>query len=180
MIRRLARAAVGVGVGTGLAVAPVTAYAADVDGPTTADPTAVVTTFDLGWQSTGKSTGTASHDASQDATAGDDDTSGVRPTATDVDTATPVARDDGLALEEPSKHTRTPDTRAPHDLVADADHVVVHRGDTLWNIAARTLHDGASDADVLRAVVQWHDANRDVIGPDPDVIRPGQVLRAPS
>jgi len=60
------------------------------------------------------------------------------------------------------------------------ERVVVQRGDTLWGIAATALGAHASDADVLREVVRWHDANRHVIGHDPDVILPGQVLRAPA
>jgi len=58
-------------------------------------------------------------------------------------------------------------------------HVVVHRGDSLWAIAARHLGRDASDAEIAQAWPAWFDANRDVIGDDPDVLRPGQVLRPP-
>jgi nucleoid-associated protein YgaU len=61
---------------------------------------------------------------------------------------------------------------------ADAD-VVVHRGDTLWGIVRRHLGPGASDAEVAAAWPAWHRANRAVIGADPDLILPGQVLRKP-
>lgn len=57
--------------------------------------------------------------------------------------------------------------------------VVVRRGDSLWGIAARHLGEGASDAEVAAQWPRWYAANRDVVGPDPDVLRPGQVLRAP-
>lgn len=57
-----------------------------------------------------------------------------------------------------------------------AAHVVVRAGDSLWSIAARDLGGHARD----RAVTaRWHRVyatNRAVIGPDPDLIRPGQVL----
>lgn len=46
--------------------------------------------------------------------------------------------------------------------------VVVHPGDTLWDLAGQSP--------------EWHriyDLNRDVIGPDPDLILPGQALRLP-
>jgi nucleoid-associated protein YgaU len=56
---------------------------------------------------------------------------------------------------------------------------VVQRGDTLWTIAARHLGPGASDAEIAQAWPAWFDANRGVIGDDPDLILPGQVLRAP-
>ncbi len=57
--------------------------------------------------------------------------------------------------------------------------VVVHRGDSLWSIAARHLGGGASDAEVAREWPRWYDTNRDVVGPDPDLLLPGQVLHAP-
>lgn len=57
--------------------------------------------------------------------------------------------------------------------------VVVHRGDTLWGIVARHLGPQASDAEVARAWPQWYAANRRVIGDDPDLVKPGQVLHAP-
>lgn len=57
--------------------------------------------------------------------------------------------------------------------------VVVHRGDTLWGIVHRHLGLDASDAEVAAMWPHWYAANRAVIGPDPDVLLPGQVLRAP-
>jgi hypothetical protein len=58
--------------------------------------------------------------------------------------------------------------------------VVVHRGDTLWAIAARHLGDRATDQDVAEAWPRWYAANRAVIGDDPDLILPGQQLTAPT
>jgi resuscitation-promoting factor RpfA len=60
------------------------------------------------------------------------------------------------------------------------DGYVVRRGDTLWDIAARHLGPGASAVDISRAWPAWYDANRVVIGPDPSVIRPGELLVPPS
>jgi len=51
--------------------------------------------------------------------------------------------------------------------------VEVAPGDTLWDIAARRLGAGASWPAIYAL-------NRDVIGPDPGVIRPGQRLVLPS
>ena len=70
-------------------------------------------------------------------------------------------------------------SRAPADTVDTRPDVVVQRGDTLWTIAARHLGPGASDAEIAQAWPAWFDANRGVIGDDPDLILPGQVLRAP-
>jgi nucleoid-associated protein YgaU len=58
--------------------------------------------------------------------------------------------------------------------------VVVRRGDTLWAIARAGLGSQADVASTARAVGRWHRANRDVIGPDPDLIQPGQRLASPS
>ena len=66
---------------------------------------------------------------------------------------------------------------------AAGEHVVV-RGDCLWDIAETWLagQDPAAavtDADVARAVHAWWQANTDVLGTDPDLLLPGQVLRPP-
>ena len=58
--------------------------------------------------------------------------------------------------------------------------VVVHRGDSLWLLAARHLGEGATDAEIAAEWPRWYAANRQVIGPDPDLLLPGQVLRAPT
>jgi hypothetical protein len=77
-------------------------------------------------------------------------------------------------------------TAAVPDWPAGSDvtgaHVVV-RGDCLWHIAAGRLLDQlgrpASNGEVATAVQAWWTANADVIGPDPDLLLPGQVLRPP-
>lgn len=56
---------------------------------------------------------------------------------------------------------------------------VVKRGDTLWDIAKSQLPDGASSAQINHEWHRWYEANRQVIGEDPDLILPGQVLQAP-
>jgi len=78
-------------------------------------------------------------------------------------------------------------TNAPVHLVASplrtsrpADEVVVHRGDTLWAIAARRLGPHASAAEIAAEWPRWFAANRHVVGGDPDLIRPGQRLRVPA
>lgn len=62
----------------------------------------------------------------------------------------------------------------------DADRgAVVRPGDCLWLIAARRLGPGADPSDVAAAWPRWYAANRDRIGADPALIRPGQRLIAP-
>jgi nucleoid-associated protein YgaU len=54
----------------------------------------------------------------------------------------------------------------------------VERGDTLWDIAAQVL--ATSDrARIARYWPELHRANRDVIGANPSLIFPGQILRLP-
>jgi hypothetical protein len=59
------------------------------------------------------------------------------------------------------------------------DVVVVRRGDCLWNLVARQLGPGASDAEIAAQWPRWYAANRATIGPDPDLLHPGQRLRPP-
>jgi nucleoid-associated protein YgaU len=67
----------------------------------------------------------------------------------------------------------------PH--AVPGEHVVV-RGECLWDIAAEWLErrsPGATAAEVAGASREWWQANAAVIGPDPDLLLPGQVLRPP-
>jgi nucleoid-associated protein YgaU len=76
----------------------------------------------------------------------------------------------------------------PGDPVPDAAdrssvaHVVVP-GDCLWHIASARLRDThgtpPADGEVATAVEAWWAVNRSVIGADPDLLLPGQVLKPP-
>lgn len=63
---------------------------------------------------------------------------------------------------------------------ADGSFVVVHRGDTLWSIAARQLDPMATASDIDAECHRWFAANREVIGKDPNLVLPGQRLSPPS
>lgn len=56
--------------------------------------------------------------------------------------------------------------------------VVVREGESLWRLAAARLP-GAEDSAVQAAVAATYRANRHLIGPDPDLIQPGQRLVLP-
>jgi nucleoid-associated protein YgaU len=58
--------------------------------------------------------------------------------------------------------------------------VTVLAGDTLWDIAATAMGPGASDMDIAMQWPRWYEANRAVIGQDPDVLLPGQILQPPA
>lgn len=57
--------------------------------------------------------------------------------------------------------------------------VTVRAGDSLWSLSAARLGPLASDVDIARDWPALHQANRDVIGENPHLLRPGQVLRLP-
>lgn len=58
--------------------------------------------------------------------------------------------------------------------------VTVRSGDTLWALAARSLGSAATDAQIAHEWPRWHDANRDLLGDDPHLIRPGDILTVPT
>jgi hypothetical protein len=58
--------------------------------------------------------------------------------------------------------------------------VTVGTGDTLWDIAAKDLGKLATDAEIAAHWPKWYSTNKEVIGPDPAVLLPGQVLLAPA
>ena len=83
-----------------------------------------------------------------------------------------------------------PTTTGPQDPAPDwpaatatADTHVVVRGDCLWHIASDRLltqHGRMpTDGEVAAASQAWWQANAEVIGPDPDLLLPGQVLSPP-
>ena len=83
----------------------------------------------------------------------------------------------GRTSTTPRADDRDPLIRQVRD-VEDANYTV-RRGDCLWHIAERHLGPGASSAEITAEWHRWYQANRDVIGPDPDLILVGQVLRVP-
>jgi hypothetical protein len=60
-----------------------------------------------------------------------------------------------------------------------AQTVEVRPGDSLWSVTARHLGPGATEIQIAEAWPKWFEANRAVIGDNPDVIRPGQLLSPP-
>ena len=96
----------------------------------------------------------------------------------------------GATAPDPAGDTRVTGLRLPDRPVgaipsppggSDATSAVVRvrRGDTLWDIAASRLPAGADDAARAAACERWYAANRSAIGPDPDLLLPGTLLRSP-
>jgi len=88
-------------------------------------------------------------------------------TASTTGGTVPIARGTTSATEEQVRPARP------------ADVVVVRPGDSLWSIAVDLLPSSASDARVRRTSAALYDANRDHLGPDPDLIHPGDRLTVP-
>ncbi|MBD8044196.1 hypothetical protein H9638_10300 [Arthrobacter sp. Sa2BUA2] len=57
--------------------------------------------------------------------------------------------------------------------------VTMMAGDTLWDLAAAQLGSLATVAEVAELWPRWYELNRLAIGPDPDVLLPGQILLVP-
>jgi nucleoid-associated protein YgaU len=57
--------------------------------------------------------------------------------------------------------------------------LTVRAGDSLWSLSAAELGPFASDVDIAREWPRLYQANRAVIGDNPDILLPGQVLRPP-
>lgn len=74
-------------------------------------------------------------------------------------------------------HRRAPST-ATVPVVAGGTYTV-QLGDSLWAITARSLGAGSSNAAIAGAWPEVYAANRDRIGPDPNLIRPGTELVVP-
>jgi hypothetical protein len=114
---------------------------------------------------------------------------GVAAPATAVDERAPdrsaVDVLEGLRLPERASTPATgarPAAVGPAGLSAGrerAHEVVVRPGDSLWHLAEQALPVGADAAEVDAAWRRLHARNREVVGPDPDLILPGQRLVLP-
>jgi hypothetical protein len=96
--------------------------------------------------------------------------------ATGADVGSGDTRLDGLRLpDRPVGVLATSGPRVPDS----GPTVTVAPGDCLWTLAAATLPPSAGELRVDRAWRAWYAANRRTIGPDPDVLLPGQRLTPP-
>jgi hypothetical protein len=173
-VRRLARAAAGAGLGLALATPTAMALPNTLGVPVAANAGPPVV-LDLRWQPT------------------DRDTTDQRPSR---ERASLVNRSQRTGMQrEPLVVVEPGDTlwaiaadQLATDLPADQP-AAERRGKEQRTSAQRTTGSGArgshggteapSDAEIAAAVTQWHNTNRQVLGQNPDLIRPGTVLRLP-
>ncbi len=103
-------------------------------------------------------------------------------TAATQDATTPQeqARPEGSQARKDAPVTgqTQPSTRATTS--PGRETVTVRSGDTLWALAAGALGSAATDAQIAHEWPRWHDANRNLLGDDPHLIRPGDVLTVPT
>lgn len=76
-------------------------------------------------------------------------------------------------------HPSAPRDRPPAPPARSADEVRVGRGDSLWKLSAHRLGPDATAAEITAYWPEVYAANRKVIGADPGLITPGQVLHVP-
>jgi nucleoid-associated protein YgaU len=72
-----------------------------------------------------------------------------------------------------ARHVRT------QDLPGGRREVTVRPGDSLWSIAATALGPFATDADIAREWPRLYATNRERIGANPHLLRPGLILTLP-
>lgn len=107
------------------------------------------------------------------------DLSLLAPVSAPAEPAPPATPGALPSPEEPATPT-TPGPEAPTDPARARPAVTVAAGDTLWEIAARHLGPRASARAVADEWPRWYEANREVIGDDPNLLLAGTRLVAPA
>lgn len=192
---------VGVLLGVGLTLTPLAANAAGSAGTVKTPAAASVTITDPGWGASATGTSviaTPTAETPQARPPGNQAPTTPEATAPPSPAPTPSAPTAGAPKSSaptgtegawiPAPPTRGATTAAPADPLVvgqprtdtHTEEVVVVRGDTLWDIAARQLGPDASAAEIADAWGRWYEANRSVIGDDADLILPGQRLQVPA
>lgn len=83
-------------------------------------------------------------------------------------------------LPTPRASTPPPERPSAPPAAAGPDRHLVAPGDSLWRIAAAELGRDATAQQVAASWPRWYAVNRATIGADPNLLRPGQLLRDPA
>lgn len=101
------------------------------------------------------------------------------PTATTsapVAPATTSAAPPAVTSSAPAQ-AAAPAPSPPAAATPTARAVTVQAGDTMWSLTASWLGPDATNAQIVAAWPTYYAQNRSVIGPDPSLLRPGEVLQ---
>ena len=91
----------------------------------------------------------------------------------------PTPADPAPTAEAPTSPTeKTPGP--PLDPEPTADTVLVKPGDSLWRITAQQLEPSANDQQISIGWPYWYRANRQIVGRNPNLLRPGEQLTVPT
>ncbi|WP_139017719.1 LysM peptidoglycan-binding domain-containing protein [Brachybacterium squillarum] len=144
----------------------------------------------LGWEGSPSPAGTPETVDPETTAPGTTTPETTTPETTTPETTTPetTTPDGSGPAEEPTEPDPAPEedtdtaVPGPEDPPAEPPGtVVVDEGDTLWSLADELLGDGPeSDAEIAAAWPVLYQHNHEVIGDDPDRLRPGQVLQVPA
>lgn len=198
LLRRALAVSLTAGVGLGVAAGPAAAGEVDL-GWLPTDPAATTPVQDAGAPADDDVADPGgTHDLAVSAVTGDEgsgagdahvdedvegETSAPAPDSTAEPATVPVVEREAVPVAAVVPVAGPAPTAAPAAGTTDpadtAEGYVVRPGDTLWGVAAAHLPAGATEAEVAAEWPRWWAANRDVVGPDPDLIHPGQVLQRP-
>ncbi len=118
----------------------------------------------------------------------------VEPSATTPEEGPETGSTEDATVTAPETESPPPGVRGSTEESADADGsappptptspapvrtVAVAAGDSLWRLARAYLGPTATNAQIDAEWRAWYGANRDVVGPDPNLIHPGTVLTLP-
>lgn len=107
----------------------------------------------------------------------------AEPVANTSDPCAPDVPTPGWVPDRPARTDQVARDCAPlvtgKPVADDSGEVVVHRGDTLWSIAAAHLGPHADARAIAAEWPRWYAANRAVIGDNPDLLFIGTRLQSP-
>ncbi|WP_146845249.1 LysM peptidoglycan-binding domain-containing protein [Cellulomonas terrae] len=185
VVRKALVLAVGAGIGLGMATGASAVVPVPSPSSATVEPHDAAVPDDLGWAVTTTSTSTPDPDLAPRPTTVTEPSASASAAPAPAEPVPAPARPAPGPTAPPGHATAAVETaaadhvRTPPAPVGSGE-VVVEAGDSLWAIAARHLPSGATDAQIAAAWPQWYQANVAVIGADPDLLRPGQVLLVPA
>ena len=137
---------------------------------------------DLGWRPTSSAPASPSPTSSPQA---DQSSSGpaAEPDGTHspTESTAPLQAPSGGSAASTSPNTSENHSSTASDAPAPSQRTyTVLPGESLWSVTTRLLPAGSSPSEIAQAWPALYHANKDVIGPNPSLIRPGEELSVPT